>query len=555
MRKTFTLAIGLSFVFGMSAGTPGHHQSFKEKGKNINRFERLGTIQSLNRNKKAQAPETVENGMIINVEGTSKVYSKDCEGYNYGAVEEMIDLASEIVKGDDNTVYFYDIISDSGLGTFTKGVIENDKVKVSLPQTLYAAPGEGYEVIVALFEMDEESGDWKVADVDSIEYLIDSEDDMYILEMPGEEGQYMLGLGYTDDDSWAGYGEFSQRFYQFPYDNYNIPEGLEIETYVIDDGLFGHPIDVAFDNDVLYLRGMSTMLPRGVIKCTLEGNKAQIPVDQLVGVYSTYAFYTKFLEFDPNVGSDGSYSQPFIFAPDDTEYYLDVDREGKRITPSDPSIILALNASLDEVLSLELYMDYDIYYQSTYDGTPVKPDDLGFFDDYFSQYGYYSFMFVIPNFSTEGKVLKTEDLYYRIYVDHELFEFMTDWDFYQYIGIEGIVTDIPFNFNNGNDLYSWSAVQREVGLYSEGISYVGVQSVYKYEGVETVSDIVTLNIETGEVTTEPGAGIQGVDNFNLISTEYYDLSGRRISHPTNGIFIKKDISSNGEIKVSKTIIK
>ena len=43
------------------------------------------------------------------------------------------------------------------------------------------------------------------------------------------------------------------------------------------------------------------------------------------------------------------------------------------------------------------------------------------------------------------------------------------------------------------------------------------------------------------------------DESNPVTTLYYDMQGRRVEHPSKGIYIKTEILNDGSIRTSKTI--
>lgn len=123
-----------------------------------------------------------------------------------------------------------------------------------------------------------------------------------------------------------------------------------------------------------------------------------------------------------------------------------------------------------------------------------------------------------------------------------------------YTGLEGIVTDIPYTFRNGNDLYHYgSSTKREVGIYIEGMETLGVQSVYKYDGTTTYSDTLTLNIETGQTEV---AGIDSVIDWkNVVNTEYFSLDGRKYDKPVKGLQLVRMTMTDGQTVTRKLIRK
>ncbi len=61
---------------------------------------------------------------------------------------------------------------------------------------------------------------------------------------------------------------------------------------------------------------------------------------------------------------------------------------------------------------------------------------------------------------------------------------------------------------------------------------------------------VTVHFIKGDVT-----GIHAVTAKNAIKTSFYDLTGRESTHPVKGVYIKKQVLSDGTTKVRKVVMK
>lgn len=536
MVKNFTLlALGALMLGGVAYAAPVEKPTMVK-----NRLSEAHKAHSLKANKQHVATRDLPTtDVITNPEGQAVIYTKAVTGYDAwsGGYFEDDNVAAQLVFGDNNKVYFQDPIFGWGMDSYVEGTIDGDKITLELPQTV--ANYGWYSINLCVCEYVDEEEYELVSDIDSVEYSYDAETGKIELNLPGEPEQYMLSYVYTDDESWTYSGEFTQVYTVFEGEVMNMPEGVETETYMLNDGYYGHPVNVAVDGDYLYLEGLSASMPKGVIRADFDGSVASIPQDQVTGTIYGYFIYSKVLNEKGTSFVDG-------------DYVLNVDLENKVIESADPSVIFALNAMLDQVYAFEVFQDFSLEVQDSYAGTPENPYNLQY-DDSYAVYGMSIFAFNIPNFSTSGKVLLADDLYYRVYVDGELFEFEYDSDDETYPDVEGEMTDVPFTFDNGYDLYWYDQVMRVVMFYFEGATTFGVQSVYKYDGVETTSDIMTLNIETGEVTTEP-AGVESIYDASVVNSVYYDLSGRKVMNPSNGIFIQRNVMSDGQI-VTKKVIK
>ena len=70
------------------------------------------------------------------------------------------------------------------------------------------------------------------------------------------------------------------------------------------------------------------------------------------------------------------------------------------------------------------------------------------------------------------------------------------------------------------------------------------------------SDLVNFNLETGETNIVKPAALETIEGAKEVSaTVYYDLTGRKVDTPSNGLFIKKTTYSDGTVKTVKRAVK
>lgn len=523
MTKSFTLfALGTILIAGSAmAGTNTQKIQMNGKKADIEKLMKSHQSSALRGPKKEMAVTDV----ITEAEGTKVIYTKTAVGYDYGYEYDDTGMASEIVFGENNEVYIKSIITGSGFQTYVKGEIDGDKITLPLPQTLYYNDSYGYGMNICMMILDSTSTDlnYEVVDIDSIELLYDAETGVITMELD-DPYEYLLGIAYTDDESWVGYGDVFQEYEPYDIPLNEIPAGVEVEDYVFMDASVAYKVGVAIDGDKLYIKGLSESLPDGVVVADIDGNVASISNDQLVGTYNYYFIYTKAAYVD---GSNLELA--------DVTYDLQLDLDNNTIIGANEDLVLLLNAALDRVYFLDkTYNDFKIYIQESYAGTPENPYGLEIFDNW-DYYGSYDFSFFITNISTEGSMLDTDYIYYRIYVNGEIFEINEDYD-----GVEEPTENIPYNFQNGWDIYSYYAENnRIIAIYLDDITTLGVQTVYIYEGVETVSGIVTIDFATGEITEEPGvSGVDTIEVNNGVET-IYNLQGVKVSREnmTKGLYI------------------
>lgn len=533
---------------------------------------------------------------ITEVSGVKENYVRFGEGYfpymggvyQYG--EDTEPSPATIVFGSNNKVYFKDIM-DFGWDCYTEGTRDGNKITVKLPQTIFVEEYEWaeepyYQNLCVMTQKGQ--GDSLVFSYDpsitEVTYTIDDKNNIFLDPLP--EGKalgittYFIGKIYDNSDdedaendnyelgwisAWSGAADFSQSFYPLGQELIEWPEGLTPTQYHVVINGYNYPVNIGFQNDYMYIQGLgdSSYIDNFVVRADVKGNTVSIPQNQYVGVFSwdnemivTKCGYKK--------GND------IIFSDDNVSFDFNWDADAKTLTPVDMDmyfcyaymILLDPDTNQNGLLFTFFFNNFTIIYQDSFPGVPSNPRNLKYDTSDYEMFGYNSIDFEMLSYSTEGNVILTGDLYYSIYIDGDLVTFEYEpgtevGEYSKYYLLPEPTTEVPFLFTNDNEFYIWDEIERSVGFYYEGVTTVGVQAIYYCNEVRTVSDIVTLNLETGEVTNIPAeAGVQDVRiSGNIVSTEYYDLSGRKVSHPQNGIFIKKATLENGQIITSKVALR
>lgn len=522
--------------------------------------------------------------LITEPSGNSVEYSKESIGIttNWMLGSYVYQGSSpSIVVFDGDDVYIKNIISEMNIGTYVKGKIMGDRITMELPQTIqyYDEMDFGYNVAMLKIDtfIDEETGeeylDYFYDDsITSVDFIM-GDDGYFYLDLPGEPfdweyfPEYALGVVYTDidpyyDGQFIGYCDFTQEYSVFEMEANKMPEGINLESYVItdDENGFGYTVYVGFDGNDVYFQGLSNYMPEGIVKgemkAAADGSSyiVTIPQNQYLGIFDgSYFIFTKAVTLDPDYEIEDPNDLYVDLAPEDAVVELIYNPETKTFTYGDSPYLLCLNTSLNNIYYLQVFLDLNFKYQAGFAGIPQDPMDLVFIP--FAQfYGYDVFDFTIPNLSTDGTILEIDNLYYSVFIDGDIMEFEEEegYDLYGdpviiYEGIKEPTDLLPLTFNNDRDIWS-NGTLAEIGIYSVGFTTLGVQSVYIYEGVTTKSNIVTYNIETGEINSVDSLA---KDMPSVENIEFYDLNGYKISHPDKGIYLMKTTLSNGKTLVKK----
>ena len=557
MKKSL-LALGVAcMAFNGMAASPVQmkNTSLRNQERSVQLKSDIANMRagSVSRAMKAPAKAMSSADVITSPEG--KVQNMTTTGTGYYAFWGYLfsyanqQVASHVVYGENDDVYFYDILPNAGADSYVKGVRKGDKIEINLPQVVFYMDDAGYGYQLSLLnytEYEDEDGEvnwwYEASDADSVTLSVAEDGSMV---MDGLSQEVMLGLTWTDDNSWSGYGAIDLSMVPFnevavtPPSDIEVSEGFWLNAL----GGYSEPVNWAQGYDEVYFQGISSSMPEAWIKGTVEyGDDSaiiSIAQDQYIGVYSGLYVYTKCatIEFDEAGGVvDGE------LMPADYKYELVWNYEDNTIVAKDPKVSLVINAALDRIYYVQLFTDMKLVHQDDFAGVPADPNGLSFEDTY-SDYGYGTFQFNVPAVSTDGDFLDTDSLSYVVYVDGEEWEF----DAEEYQLTENMV-EIPWNFGVLY-IYKYSGMKREVDFFVEGITTLGVQSVYNYNGEETRSEIVEIEVD------DPSAVAAIGDVRKVADVKYYDLSGREVASPAAGIFVKRVTFDDGSVASFKKAVR
>ena len=482
----------------------------------------------------------------------------------------MENFPATIVYGEDNTVYIQDILSTVATGNYVKGIREGNKIICASNQTIDYYPEYGYGINIGVLETEikEDVVDFYYdPDVTEFSFIL-GDDGSLTLDLPGEpfDGenppQYVIGIYYSDELEFIGYCDYYQKYEPTALQQVTMPKDAEVNSYVfVDEYNFAKLVDVAYYGNKLYIQGLTDMLPEATIVATIDGDKAYVTQNEYLGIYFDQFFIvTKVLYDNPDYDENDYNSDPYILAPGDAVFTLNIDPEGGIITADEDGVYLSLQPDEESYFhAINIFGKFSLKLQAAPTGTPANPVMLEYHTEWAPYQGFNDFMFTLSNFSTEGNLLDTETLYYKIYIDGEplIFEEEIGLDLngnetvkYQYVPDQQIF--MVYEFNNNNDIFKFTHNSFDIGIYYEGITTIGVQSMYMYNNTFTYSEIVTLNVETGEVTTSgTETKVEEFSNAPIERTEYFTLTGIKVQNPGKGIYLIKDYRKDGKVIIRK----
>lgn len=540
------------------------------------------TIKAGNANPVATRTPEEQESIIYNPNGNEKLYNKDSAGTYvfFGEMELYEDtFPSSVVWGDNDEVYVKDFLSTYTTDSFIKGKKTGNEIVFDCYQLIDYVIEDPYEYGVAVgvykIEIDEVKDTYEFKfdpSITQFSITVDKNGKLQLV-IPGKPfngkdvPEYTIGIYATDDGMFLGFSDFYQVYNPTDYETTRIPFGVETEQYVfIDEFDFASFVDVAYTDSYIYLKGLDPMVPEGVVKARIEGNKAYIAQNQYVGIYLGLNYiFTKIWYDNPDYDENDYNSPPYFMADPSVEFELTFNREEGWIASENPGVYLSFQPDQNSLANANCMIgSFTMRYQNTLAGTPSNPTHLYYLykDNLVAYYGYADFQFNISNYSVEGTLLDENYLLYRVFVNGEPLVFrneivtsITGYPVEAYPGVPMPTYWIPYLFNNAEDISKWSSNQFDVGIYEPNVKTLGVQTLYVLpDHPATYSDIVTLDVETGEVTTS-NTGVEQVTAAPVERTEYYDLSGRKVKNLEKGVYILKNIHSDGKVTTSKVMIR
>ena len=506
--------------------------------------ERGGKLPLMQQSRKAPARVDI---ISEQPEGELKIYQRsggaiyNMWGYIFSTYQDG--GAMQMVFADDGkTVYLKDPISQAAANTWVRAELSDDGKTLTMPLNQFITYFDEveYGLMTAWVDVTVDEDGYIVAtpnlDIHEVTFTIGDDGTISLNGSSGDVEAFEgsgIGLIYDDDLTWAGYVDWESVYTPFDGTPVELPEGIVMEDYSMSyvdsyGNANGKMVKVGImDNDV-YVQGFSSLVPEGVMKGSLNGDKVIFESDQYLGVGSSL-----FLNM---MGLDAEYT-----ILDNLEF--DYEAETRTMTASN---ILAV------VAGMNIQEEYDQPVIAPYvdhAATPANPEVIDFVDE--GELGGYNYgSFNVPTVDTEGNFIDPNDLYYRIYIDDdELFTFGPD----EYPYVEEFMTDVPYYFTEGYDFGVGGAT---VYFYETGFQRVGIQSVFRGGGEEHVSDIVYMELTDGSAPEGSADYYAGYcdDNFKAAGfsagrAQGYDVAlfvndpslhglkvkGLRISAPATGI--------------------
>lgn len=471
-----------------------------------------------------------------------------------GYIQQMYGSVPTSSKGDWQRVVFCDngdVYLENPVNSFyTKAWLkgsraEGDTIRFELPQAVYSEYNffEGYDDYGYVSRLK------KTADGNSFELNEASQTLDYVwrndsLVMVGESDD-IIGITLSNG-KWNGYGEATYVGRHIdnsgvkPSDNAAVYDGLMLYMDTEEKSQL-YPVKYAIDGDDVYLGDLSANLKGYWIKGEKNGNEVTFPATSFVGIDTVSVAYAYASSAVMGTGVDemgGEYAKPcfsgtpLVFAYDPVENTL--SSKG----------IMMVHKSADSDISTNIYDTYRYPLVSPWNKTVEAPLPPIFtaYQPFF--YGYGGIEFKLSYYSQTGNYLEPSNLYYNFYIDGKKQTFSPAY--YQYLDED--MTDVPYAYYDQYDFYKLDDNDRRLYFYDEPQEKIGIEALY-IDGDTRLSSGITEYYINGET----GLGSMSADGKRVEKVEYTDLSGRRVSRPGKGLYVRTVTYSDGSKASSKVV--
>ncbi len=547
MKKLLLLVAAATMALGATATTPKiatqakSHDAVKELkaqgviGSNLKDYVKLND---------AVASGAMRAKSAVTPEGDPVQYV--FSDYYYSAVPVMGSKSADGSKIYFDNMFVY--IFTNGQA-WVQGNISTDGTSVTFPGDIaiaeLTAEGVSYPVYPVELITDEEGN---VTDVKDLVFVKDGEK-IYIEDDPDAPTRTLALCALDEDGSFLGYFDYTYVMAYEPYtgrtDLVELPEGAQPEDYIYQSyvaGLFG--ASLAIEQGQVYINGSDVymnLLTSGYgeawVKGTIDGNKATFPGDQ-------YVDCGNFLVFQPFY-TDGTTDEEGYLYTYPCDLVLNYDAEKNVFTMAEEEGKDLYNGLFTQDGGLYTY-SFDLLIGKPTDAAATPTDPYNLEMEWDEDYGQYVLFYNLDPISTEGDFLNLNNLAYYIYLDGEQYTLTPD----VFSRLTEEMDLIPFTFTDGWDIsngYFYVAEPLATSL--------GIQAVYTVGEVVNYSNVVSVDVE-GNVTTEPAPqvvpdGISNVTAKQVSGVEIYDVQGRKLSAPQQGVNIVKLVAADGSSKAVK----
>lgn len=485
------------------------------------------------------------------LEGETVDMSRSCRSYvnvngfvmpqnNYGSV-------AQLVKGDGGACRLVYPVSEMSTEPIA-GTVEGDKISFTLPQVVnrVTVDEDGqpvtYDIVVAAFteqQLEDDYVTWAAAPDQTVVFDVAADG-----ALTAADPAVMIGVGIDMGEygvQWTGFGDTAVAMTPMTAEPVEVPASLATENYVVRSFDSPYIARVGFDGSDVYVQGLISAMPDSWVKGTLTDGKVTFANGQYLGVARTSSTYRNYV-YCVVTTEDWDADFNIVYGDTAEPFVVDYDAEARTFTfPTEDYLYMSLDPV--EVHSRSSVNFVSLEYRGEFEPTTPPDPQIDYFSAYDPESGYGEIDFTMPDEGADGKVLDFSRYYYNLIVDGELYEVTPEI----YGSVSSPMTDIPYGYTDDNDIYSYSEGYHIFYFRIPEYRTIALQSVYVIDGVTSKSAVVLAG--------EAGIDATVIEPSPVVSEQYFDLSGRRLTHPSAGVCIRRATRADGSVETAKIIVK
>jgi len=519
------------------------------------------SAEGLRRAKKAAATvpgPAADSELITEAQGTTTLLSKSgvyyinsAYGMQYGRSDGNV---LESVKSEDGKKLYLKYTISAIDENYIVGDIEGDKVTFNFPQYILHDEfdiGDGdvitFDDYALLCEFDEKK-QWYFPSANQTYVMTIAEDgslsvaeemqDVLIGDCMWIDGEYLFD-GEEPFWEWLGNGDTYESANASTQHPVAVPDGVTFEDWTLVNDIMGQSVKVGFaENGDIYIKGLYKGIPDASIVATAGADgKYTLANNQYLGIDESVASFIYFQTV--SVLADGQQFSADLKDGGTVSY----DKETSRIQFN---CDIAFSSVTDRVYCFS-YALKPMLVKTTPGATisrlitPKLIETVDFTDaDNPAYVGFY-----LSNMDAEYNMLDLDKTFYQVILNDEPFEFKPE----EYLCLKESMTDVPFLFNDtdNNDFEGYENGVHWVQFYFmfNTVENLGVRAGYSGADNKPIYSEVRW--------VEKNISVEGIADDTVESVRYFDLQGRAIASPGNGICIKSVTKVDGSVKTLKII--
>jgi hypothetical protein len=452
MKKIYSLilpAIMLASAPMLEAGTPAKAQRHEvAKAGQVSRAKVKDYFKNevAGKSKKAVAKASSADAILTGVSGVKKNYiSSNTSFYSFWGYSWEFDdagLASEFVYNESNgAVYMKDPITYLPYGTYIEGSYTDTSLSFTFPQALLEEEGKVYyahRMVIDAANSDDWDTEYMVDDSKPVTFTIAADGTISCDEQNGD-----VIIGLTDaDGEWMQYGNYNMVYKPFDKQLLTISSmpadfASQLENWtIIGDDNATQSVQVANYDGKIYIAGLDEDNEESLIVGTIDGDLVKFESGQYTGIDEDYNYYKMFYGLSVTQEYDEYYDEYYsTYAIDDYAIFI-YDAENGELSCENDSFGLA-GGDTSYLTEFAVFTNATIQRvpeNISYQPKPAYNLALDVDEDSFLTFSW-------DAVNVDGWPLNTNNLYFRIYLNDELFAFTPD---YYNDGADDL-TDIGFN--------------------------------------------------------------------------------------------------------------